>query len=73
VVFGLGKKALDHLAQNLGQAHAAAHPQESARASLLGWVESAGPVPQGTSPATRAAGAEPPLGTGNWGGAARMP
>jgi hypothetical protein len=44
VVFGLGKKALDHLAQNLGQAHAAAHPQESARASLLGWVESAGPA-----------------------------
>src|SRR2546429_536096 len=35
VVFGLGNKALDHLTQSLGDAHATSHPPESARASLL--------------------------------------
>lgn len=44
VVFNLGKKAMNHLAQNLGKAHETVHPQETARQSLLGWVESVGPA-----------------------------
>jgi hypothetical protein len=42
VVYSLGKKALDQLAQNLSLTHAAAHPTESTKLTLLGWVESAG-------------------------------
>lgn len=44
VVYGLGKKAMLHLAQNLGDSHNSHNPTESARKSLLGWVEAAGPA-----------------------------
>lgn len=44
VVYGLGKEALNHLAQDLSLAHATPHPPVTARLSLLGWVESVGPA-----------------------------
>ena len=44
VLYGLGKKALDHLTQNLGSAHDMPHPTSSARESLLGWVDAMGPA-----------------------------
>lgn len=44
VVYDLGKKAMLHLAQNLGNSHDSQDPTGSARKSLLGWVESAGPA-----------------------------
>jgi retron-type reverse transcriptase len=44
VVYGLGKKALEHLAQNLAECHDDDNPTEAARKSLLGWVDSLGPA-----------------------------
>lgn len=44
VVYGLGKEALNHLAQELSLAHATPHPPVTARLSLLGWVASVGPA-----------------------------
>src|SRR5262249_5843051 len=44
VIYGPGKKAMIHLAQNLGDSHDSPNPTESALKSLLGWVEAAGPA-----------------------------